>query len=113
MPPDRIDGQDIREDRRHGWGLLHAWKSVRARSFRTRSFSPPRRLPGDRVAGSARIVEDRRELARFWPVIQNMVAQELRVRYQRSILGFFWSLAESSLDDGNPVMGFLVFDDGL
>jgi ABC-type polysaccharide/polyol phosphate export permease len=36
--------------------------------------------------------EDARELSRFWPVIQNMVVQELRVRYQRSILGFFWTL---------------------
>ncbi len=40
----------------------------------------------------ARLVEDRRELVRFWPVIQNMVVQELRVRYQRSILGFVWTL---------------------
>ena len=32
------------------------------------------------------------ELPRFWPVIQNLVTQELRVRYQRSILGFFWTL---------------------
>jgi len=32
------------------------------------------------------------ELRSVWPVIQNMVSQELRVRYQRSILGFVWSL---------------------
>jgi len=38
------------------------------------------------------MVDDRREIVRFWPVIQNMVAQELRVKYQRSILGFFWTL---------------------
>jgi ABC-type polysaccharide/polyol phosphate export permease len=38
------------------------------------------------------LAEDSRELSRFWPVIQNMVVQELRVRYQRSILGFFWTL---------------------
>ena len=31
-------------------------------------------------------------MIRFWPVIQNMVVQELRVRYQRSMLGFLWSL---------------------
>ena len=35
---------------------------------------------------------DARELAHFWPVVQNMVAQELRVRYQRSVLGFLWTL---------------------
>jgi ABC-2 type transport system permease protein/lipopolysaccharide transport system permease protein len=35
---------------------------------------------------------DSRELVRYWPVVQNMVIQELRVRYQRSILGFFWTL---------------------
>lgn len=40
----------------------------------------------------ARIVDDRNQLVRFWPVIQNMVVQELRVRYQRSMLGFFWTL---------------------
>ncbi len=38
------------------------------------------------------MVVDRRELERFWPVIQNMVTQELRVRYQRSVMGFLWTL---------------------
>ncbi len=37
------------------------------------------------------------QLPRFWPVIQNLVNQELRVRYQRSVLGFFWTLL-------NPVL---------
>ncbi len=35
---------------------------------------------------------DALELARFWPVVQNMVAQELRIRYHRSVLGFLWTL---------------------
>ncbi|WP_435005866.1 ABC transporter permease [Tundrisphaera lichenicola] len=35
---------------------------------------------------------DARELIRFWPVIQNMVTQDLRIRYHRSVLGFFWTL---------------------
>src|SRR4051794_9687851 len=35
---------------------------------------------------------DARELTRFWPVIQNMVSQDLRIRYHRSMLGFFWTL---------------------
>ncbi len=39
-----------------------------------------------------RIGDDRAQLARYWPVIQNLVSQELRVRYQRSALGFFWTL---------------------
>jgi ABC-type polysaccharide/polyol phosphate export permease len=39
-----------------------------------------------------RLLEDREQLPRFWPVIQNLVIQDLRVRYQRSILGFFWTL---------------------
>src|SRR5208283_3431985 len=39
-----------------------------------------------------RLLEDRVQLPRYWPVIQNMVNQELRVRYQRSVLGFFWTL---------------------
>ncbi len=38
------------------------------------------------------IADDLRQLARFWPVIQNMVVQDLRVRYQRSVLGFLWTL---------------------
>jgi ABC-2 type transport system permease protein/lipopolysaccharide transport system permease protein len=40
----------------------------------------------------ARLAEDRRQLVRFWPVVKNMVVQELQVRYQRSILGFVWTL---------------------
>ncbi len=40
----------------------------------------------------AAIVDDLRELRRCSPVIQNLVSQELRVRYQRSFLGFFWTL---------------------
>lgn len=40
---------------------------------------------------------DARELAHFWPVVLNMVTQDLRVRYQRSILGFLWTLV-------NPIL---------
>ena len=40
----------------------------------------------------AGVRRDARELAHFWPVVQNMVTQDLRVRYQRSILGFLWTL---------------------
>ncbi|WP_082859011.1 ABC transporter permease [Planctomyces sp. SH-PL62] len=39
-----------------------------------------------------RLDNDRGELVRFWPVVQNMVVQELRVRYQRSFMGFLWTL---------------------
>jgi ABC-2 type transport system permease protein/lipopolysaccharide transport system permease protein len=54
-------------------------------------FPPPRAARGPtRWAGLVR--EDYRELLRFWPVVQNMVIQELRVRYQRSALGFLWTL---------------------
>jgi ABC-type polysaccharide/polyol phosphate export permease len=45
----------------------------------------------------AAIRDDAEQLVRFWPVIQNMVMQDLRVRYQRSVLGFFWTLL-------NPVL---------
>lgn len=50
---------------------------------------PPARGPSRWLAV---IRLDRVELVRFWPVIQNMVVQELRVRYQRSWLGFLWTL---------------------
>jgi ABC-type polysaccharide/polyol phosphate export permease len=49
----------------------------------------------------ARLRDDRREIVRFWPVIQNMVVAELRVRYQRSILGFVWTLL-------NPLLMMLI-----
>jgi ABC-type polysaccharide/polyol phosphate export permease len=54
-------------------------------------FPPPRsaRGPSRWLAG---IADDARQIVRFWPVIQNMVVQELRVRYQRSMLGFLWTL---------------------
>jgi len=35
---------------------------------------------------------DAQEFVQFWPVLQNMVTQELRIRYQRSVLGFLWTL---------------------
>ena len=45
------------------------------------------------VSAKANALSDQfRELARFWPVVMNLASQELRVRYQRSALGFFWTL---------------------
>lgn len=38
------------------------------------------------------IARDYRELRRFWPVVTNMVNQELRIKYHRSVLGFLWTL---------------------
>jgi len=55
-------------------------------------FFPQPPEPGGPNLWLTRLAGDRRELLRFWPVVQNMVVQELRVRYQRSILGFFWTL---------------------
>jgi ABC-type polysaccharide/polyol phosphate export permease len=55
-------------------------------------FFPPTPPPRGPNVWIERLRDDRRELARFWPVVQNMVVQELRVRYQRSVLGFVWSL---------------------
>src|SRR5262249_37222196 len=54
-------------------------------------FPPP---PSPRVPSVwlTRIADDRRELVKFWPVVRNMVVQELTVRYQRSFLGFVWTL---------------------
>jgi ABC-2 type transport system permease protein/lipopolysaccharide transport system permease protein len=57
----------------------------------TEFFPTPRRDRGpSRWLASLR--QERDELIRFWPVVQNMVVQELRVRYQRSWLGFLWTL---------------------
>jgi ABC-2 type transport system permease protein/lipopolysaccharide transport system permease protein len=53
---------------------------------------PVPRPPRGPVRWLSLVRRDREELARFWPVIQNMVVQELRVRYQRSVLGFLWTL---------------------
>jgi ABC-2 type transport system permease protein/lipopolysaccharide transport system permease protein len=55
-------------------------------------YFPPPPPPRGPSLWLSRLAEDRLELVRFWPVVWNMVTQELRVRYQRSILGFFWSL---------------------
>lgn len=55
-------------------------------------YFPPPRSPRGPSRWLSAIAEEGRELVRFWPVIQNMVVQELRVRYQRSILGFLWTL---------------------
>ena len=56
---------------------------------------------------------DARELARFWPVLQNMVSQELRVRYHRSVLGFLWTLINPILMMATLTMVFSqLFDNG-
>jgi ABC-2 type transport system permease protein/lipopolysaccharide transport system permease protein len=55
-------------------------------------FFPPPPPPRGPSVWLERLTADHRELMRFWPVVQNMVVQELRVRYQRSILGFVWTL---------------------
>jgi ABC-type polysaccharide/polyol phosphate export permease len=64
-------------------------------------FFPPSPPPRGPNIWLKRLRDDRRELAQFWPVVHNMVVQELRVRYQRSILGFVWSLL-------NPILMMLV-----
>lgn len=80
-----------------------------ARSMNTRTtptpphaefFPAPKSPPvGARLA--AVVADDAVQLRKFWPVIQNMVGQELRVRYQRSVLGFFWTLL-------NPILMMLT-----
>jgi ABC-type polysaccharide/polyol phosphate export permease len=39
-----------------------------------------------------RLHADAELFTRYWPVIHNLVTQELKVRYQRSMLGFFWTM---------------------
>jgi ABC-2 type transport system permease protein/lipopolysaccharide transport system permease protein len=55
-------------------------------------FFPPPPSPRGTSVWLRGIAEDRRELVKFWPVVQNMVIQELKIRYQRSFLGFVWTL---------------------
>lgn len=51
--------------------------------------APPPRAPS---VWLGHLASDRELFGRFWPVIHNLVTQELRVRYQRSMLGFFWTM---------------------
>jgi ABC-type polysaccharide/polyol phosphate export permease len=69
-------------------------------------FFPPPRPERRPIRWLAAVAEDRRGLVRFWPVIQNMVVQELRVRYQRSILGFVWTLLSPILMMGTIALAF-------
>jgi ABC-type polysaccharide/polyol phosphate export permease len=54
-------------------------------------FPPPPPPQGTSV-WLAHLTADSALFGRFWPVIHNLVTQELRVRYQRSMLGFFWTM---------------------
>ena len=51
-------------------------------------FFPPPPKVRSTTGWAVTVAADYRELMHFWPVVQNMVVQELRVRYQRSVLGF-------------------------
>ena len=65
-------------------------------------FFPPPPAPVAPARWLATVRGDLKELLRFWPVVQNMVVQELRVRYQRSVLGFVWTLL-------NPILMMATF----
>jgi ABC-type polysaccharide/polyol phosphate export permease len=64
-------------------------------------FFPPAPEPRGPIRWVACLRQDYQELFRFWPVVQNMVVQELRVRYQRSFLGFVWTLL-------NPILMMVI-----
>ena len=55
-------------------------------------FFPMPKASGGPLHWLSLMVEERRQLVRYWPVVQNLVRQELHVRYQRSVLGFLWTL---------------------
>jgi ABC-type polysaccharide/polyol phosphate export permease len=68
-------------------------KNVRTRpSIPHAEFFPRPRSSNGPAQWISVIARDVRELVKFWPVLQNMVTQELRIRYQRSVLGFLWTL---------------------
>jgi ABC-2 type transport system permease protein/lipopolysaccharide transport system permease protein len=52
------------------------------------------------------VVRDVDEFRRFRGVIGNLVAQELQVRYQRSMLGFLWTLVNPALMMGTQALVF-------
>jgi ABC-type polysaccharide/polyol phosphate export permease len=58
----------------------------------TEFFPAPTQAPIAPLRWLVTAARDYRELVRFRAVLGNMVAQELRVRYQRSVLGFVWTL---------------------
>lgn len=97
-------------DESHGRGTM---KNVRT----TRSIPHAEYFPSAEVtAGPARwlavVRNDIREMTFYWPVLQNMVAQDLRVRYQRSFLGFLWTLVNPILMMATLTMVFSqVFHD--
>lgn len=64
-------------------------------------FFPAPKGPPAAARLFAIVIDDFAQLRKFWPVVQNMVSQELRVRYQRSMLGFFWTLL-------NPILMMLT-----
>ena len=85
----------IREVDRLGGGMDGNPEGMDVRTSATfphAEFFPPPAPPRGPILWIERLLDDRRQLVRFWPVVQNMVVQELRVRYQRSILGFVWTL---------------------
>ena len=68
-------------------------KNVRTtRSIPHAEYFPSPAPPNGPSRWLAVVRNDVRELTHFWPVVQNMVSQDLRVRYQRSVLGFLWTL---------------------
>lgn len=64
-------------------------------------FFPPTPASTSPLRWVSSVVADLAQLLQFWPVIQNMVVQELRVRYHRSVLGFLWTLV-------NPILMMLT-----
>ena len=91
----------VRDDSKHG--CLH---ELLGTTFRLLPAVPSAQ-EAERLARGG-CSNDRDELTRFWPVIQNLVTQELRVRYQRSILGFFWTLLNPLLMMADPLVGLLA-----
>jgi ABC-type polysaccharide/polyol phosphate export permease len=91
MPRDRTEVRTIAGST-PGMGCVARMEVSTSAKFPHAEFFPPAPAPRGPNRWLARMTDDRREIVRFWPVIQNMVLQELRVKYQRSILGFFWSL---------------------
>lgn len=90
-----------------GWNGKIEWKNPDFRLFSTASYCI---LPTIFLTGVLALIVYRRSLfacfgqcKKYLPLVGNLVSRDLKVKYRRSILGFFWSIL-------NPLLMALVIN---